>query len=596
MDEMRGPDLAPLAREAHLLQPVLERAQTNPDRVVAGYFEDGALVDVTAKEFADRVMTMAKGLIASGVATGDRVAIMSHTRIEWPLFDYAILAAGGVTVPIYETSSAEQVQWILSDSEAVMLVVETAEMRAIYDSVADAAPLCREALVIDDGAAGELTTRGEHVDDDDLGARIGRITIDDLATIIYTSGTTGRPKGCVLTHGNLRTNVLQNLDALQSMLGEDERSLLFLPLAHSLAKIIMLVGFEYGIDVVFATTIERLQQELPVAKPTMVVSVPRVFEKIFNAAEHKARAEHKGAIFEHSAKIATKWSTEQAEGHVHAWTNFEHTIYGKLVYAKLQEVFGGELRFAFSGGGPLGERLTHFYNGIGVKVFEGYGLTETSPTLTVNREDAWTPGTVGRPVAGTTIRIAPDGEILAKGPQVFSGYWHNDLATAETFDDEGWFKTGDIGVLDDDGFLRITGRKKELIVTAAGKNVAPAPLEDRIRAHELVSQAVVVGDGKPFIAAMIAIDEEAFADWAAHHAQPGLAVADLVDDPDLRAEIQKAVDEANLSVSHAEAIKRFVILPHDLTIDAGELTPTLKVRRAIVEKTYAHLIDALYNS
>jgi long-chain acyl-CoA synthetase len=388
--------------------------------------------------------------------------------------------------------------------------------------------------------------------------------------------------------------VLQNLDAVEEMLTAEEVSLLFLPLAHTLTKIIALVGMEWGVTLAFATDIAHLQEELPLARPTMIVAVPRVFEKVFNGARHKATAGGHEGIFDKAEEVAIRWSEDHAAGKHRPITGIEHAVFDRLVYRKLKAAFGGRMRFAFSGGGPLGERLTHFFNGIGVRIFEGYGLTETSPTLTVNQADAWKPGTVGRPLPGTTIRIAPDGEILAKGPQVFQGYWHADQATAEVFDEDGWFLTGDIGELDGDGYLRITGRKKELIVTAAGKNVAPAPLEDRLRAHPLVSQAVVVGDQRPFVAAMLALDEDAVNEWAVDHGRPDASYTDMVDDEALLADLQLAVDDANSSVSRAESIRKFAVLPHDLSIDAGELTPTLKVRRSVVAKTYEHVIDDLY--
>jgi long-chain acyl-CoA synthetase len=327
----------------------------------------------------------------------------------------------------------------------------------------------------------------------------------------------------------------------------------------------------------------------------MVVAVPRVFEKVFNGAQRKAHAEGHGGIFDRAADVAIRWSKQPVWGR-HPITGLAHAALTPLVYRKLQAVFGGRMRFAVSGGGPLGERLTHFFDGVGVKIFEGYGLTETSPTLTVNREDAWKPGTVGIPLAATSIRIADDGEILAKGPQVFQGYWRNEAATEETFDDDGWFRTGDVGVIDEDGFLRITGRKKELIVTASGKNVAPAPLEDRLRAHPLISQAVVVGDARPFIAALITLDPEAIVHWADAHGTGAVPISELAQNADVRAAIQAAVDDANRSVSRAESIREFELLPADLTLDAGELTPTLKVRRAIVDKHYDEVIERMYAS
>ncbi|MGH9085391.1 MAG: AMP-dependent synthetase/ligase [Acidimicrobiales bacterium] len=588
-----GPDMAPLPTTASLLEPVVRRATEEPAHPLASVRRGDAFVEVSARDFYEQVRAVAKGFIAAGVEPGDRVVLMSHTRLEWLVTDFAIMAAGAVSVPAYETSSAEQVQWILADSGAVLAVVETPAMRTMVDEVRQDTA-CREAFTIDIGGLDELAARGRDVADTTLDGRIGAITTDQIASIVYTSGTTGRPKGCKLTHASLRTNVMQNIESVRSMLGPNEVTLLFLPLAHTLTKIIALVGLEWGVTLAFATDVAHLQEELALARPTMVVAVPRVFEKVFNSARHKAAAEGHEAIFHKAEQVAISWSEGRTAGHHHPVTSVEHALFDKLVYQKIQAAFGGRMRFAFSGGGPLGERLTHFFNGIGVRIFEGYGLTETSPTLTINSADAWKPGTVGRPLGGTSILIAADGEILAKGPQVFQGYWHADAATAEVFTDDGWFRTGDIGELDDDGYLRITGRKKELIVTAAGKNVAPAPLEDRLRAHPLVSQAVVVGDQRPFIAAMLALDEEALHEWAADHGKAEGDDARVLEDIELLDELQLAVDDANRSVSRAESIRKFAVLPHDLTIDAGELTPTLKVRRAVVAKAYADVLEDLY--
>lgn len=594
MIEATGPTLPPLAEGAHLLEPVLRHGRDSSGQAVAAYRDGDRFVDVSAAELVSRIRDLAKGLIASGVAPGDRVALMSATRLEWLVIDYAILATGGATVPIYETSSAEQVHWILTDSEATMAIFETPAMTQLYTKAAVTAPDCREALTITEGGLEELARRGADVSDADLDARLAGLTVEDLATIIYTSGTTGRPKGCMLTHRNLRSNVIQSSQVLEGSVAGDDVTLLFLPLAHVLAKIIALVCVEKGAKICFATGTTRLLEEMPMAKPTMLVSVPRVFEKVYNGASHKAHSEGKGAIFDKAAEVATDWSVAQSSGRRRLVLNVEHTAFDKLVYGKIRAAFGGRLRLSFSGGGPLGERLTHFFHGIGVRILEGYGLTETSPTLTANRSDAWKPGTVGRPVAGTSIKIAADGEILAKGPQVFQGYWHNPAATAEVFTEDGWFRTGDVGELDDEGYLRITGRAKDLIVTAAGKNVAPAPLEDRLRAHALISQAVVVGERRPFIAALLALDEEALAQWAADNKAPGSTAAELADNAALRSVLQAAVDDANQSVSRAESIRKFAILPRDLTIADSEVTPTLKVRRSTVEKTYADVIEALY--
>jgi long-chain acyl-CoA synthetase len=589
MNEFEGGPFAALPPEAHLLRPLLDLAERDPAMPIAARREGDRFVELSVRELVDRVRALAKGLVAHGVSAGDRVALMAHTRLEWMEVDYAILLAGAVTVPIYDTSSPEQVDWILSDSGAVLTVVESSAMRATVEELSD-----RHVVTIEEGGLDQLARDGVDVGDDVLEQRLAALRADDLATIVYTSGTTGRPKGCMLTHRNLRTNVAQTQDAIGAALRDGDSALLFLPLAHSLTKINALFGLESGIRAAFATDVAHVPEELAMTRPTLICAVPRIFEKVYNSARHRAHDEHKGWIFDRAADVAIRWSQERTAGRLRPWTKVAHALFDPIVYAKIRAALGGNLRLAYSGGGPLGERLTHFFAGIGLDIYEGYGLTETSPALTVNRPGAWKPGTVGQPLAGTTIRIAPDGEILAKGPQVFSGYWRNPEATAATFDADGWFLTGDIGELDDEGYLRITGRKKELLVTAAGKNVAPAPLEDRLRTHELISQAVVIGDARPFIAALVTIDDVAFVEWAGAHGHEGKTIADLRDAEELRAEVQAAVDEANRSVSRAESIRQFAILPRDLTIEDDELTPTLKVRRAAVHKAYADVIDAIY--
>ena len=589
MNEFEGKPFNALPPDAHLLRPLLDLAARAPEMRMAAKRAGDHFVDVSTGEFVARARALAKGLVANGVGAGDRVALMAHTRLEWMEVDYAILFAGAVTVPIYDTSSAEQVDWILADSGAVLIVVETPTMGAIVEELSD-----RHVVTIEEGGLEQLERDGSGVSDAILDERVEAVRADDLATIVYTSGTTGRPKGCMLTHRNLRTNVAQTQDAIGPALRDGDSALLFLPLAHSLTKINALFGVESGLRAAFATDVAHVPEELAMTRPTLICAVPRIFEKVYNSARRRAHDEHKGWIFDRAADVAIRWSQERTEGRLRPWTRAAHTVFDPLVYKKIRAALGGNLRLAYSGGGPLGERLTHFFAGIGLDIYEGYGLTETSPALTVNKPGAWKPGTVGQPLAGTTIRIAPDGEILAKGPQVFSGYWRNPDATAATFDADGWFLTGDIGELDDEGYLRITGRKKELLVTAAGKNVAPAPLEDRLRSHELISQAVVVGDARPFIAALVTIDDVAFVEWAGAHGQAGMSIADLRDADALRAEVQAAVDDANRSVSRAESIRQFAILPRDLTIEDDELTPTLKVRRAAVHKSYADVIDSIY--
>ncbi len=598
--EVSGPAFEGVDADANLLRPLQRLLETDPDRVIAVERQGDDLAERTARQIADQVRAAAKGLVACGVEPGDRVALMSHTRLEWMIADLAIMTAGAVTVPVYETSSAEQLDWILQDSGAVVAIVESDDLRALHDSVRDQAPSCREVFTIEtiDGIAGleRLAELGAAVDDAEIDRRTAALGADDLATIIYTSGTTGRPKGCMLTHRNLCANVAQVVDAIGSEIGPGDRGLLFLPLAHSLTKGTLLFCLDIGVPTGFTADIAHLPDELAVVRPSVIAAVPRIFEKVHNSAHHRAHTTRKGPIFDRAESVAVRWSKQRHDATVKPWTAAEHWLYERLVYAKLRHALGGEMRLAFSGGGPLGERLTHFFDGAGVSIYEGYGLTETSPTLTINRPGAWRPGSVGRPVAGTTIRIADDGEILAKGPQVFGGYWRNPTATAEVFDDDGWFCTGDIGDIDDDGFVRITGRKKEILVTSAGKNVAPAPLEDRLRAHPLVSQAVVLGDQRPFISALVTIDEEAFTDWANEHGLERATVGDLVASDELRAVVGVAVADANTSVSRAESIREFVILPRDLTIEDGELTPTLKVRRAVVLARYEAAIGSIYGS
>jgi long-chain acyl-CoA synthetase len=541
---------------------------------------------------------VARGLIAAGIAPGDRIGLMSRTRYEWTLIDYAIWTIGAVTVPIYETSSAEQVAWILSDSGAVACVVETPQHRAAVDEARAQSPVLDHVWEIDGErpAVADLVGAGAAVDAAEADRRRGAVRADDVATIIYTSGTTGRPKGCVLTHRNMLFDISNALPGLSDLIHEGARTLLFLPLAHSFARLIQIAVVQARCTMRHSADVKNLVGDLREFKPTFVLSVPRVFEKVFTTAKHRAHADGKGAIFDRAERIAIAWSeAHERGGRPGPLLSAQHTVFDKLVYGKLRDALGGDCKACISGGAPLGERLAHFFRGIGVTIFEGYGLTETSPGSAINLQNAVRIGTVGRPLPGVTIRIADDGEILIRGEHVFQGYWNNSEATAEALDGEGWFHTGDLGELDDDGYLRITGRKKELIVTAGGKNVAPAVLEDRLRAHPLISQSVVVGDRQPFIAALVTIDPDAFPSWRDGAGKPASAtVESLRDDADLRGEVRKAVDEANLAVSKAEAIREFRILPRDFTEATGELTPSMKVKRNVVLKEYADEIASIY--
>ena len=595
MQEYSTPPAIELPSGAALTDAVRDRAASSPDAVVFTRKVDGRWAPVSAKEFETEVRALAAGLVEQGVAAGDRVGLMSKTRYEWTLCDYAIWTAGGVTVPIYETSSAEQVQWNLGDSGAVGVIVESPAHEATVDSVRAELPDLTGVWQIDAGGLEELAAAGRSVTEQQLEERRDTVTPDSLATIIYTSGTTGQPKGCELTHGNLLTICRAPRSMLPELFGDRGSTLLFLPLAHVFARFVQIACLESGVRLGHTADIKNLLPDLGSFSPTFLLSVPRVFEKVYNSAMQKAHADGKGAIFDRAERIAIAYSEALDTGRPGPLLALQHTLFDRLVYGKLRAVMGGKIEYAVSGGAPLGTRLGHFVRGIGITILEGYGLTETSAPSTVNLPESLRIGTVGQPLPGTTIRIAADGEVLVRGAQVFRGYWHNDAATADAVVD-GWFHTGDIGELDEDGFLRITGRKKELIVTAGGKNVAPAVLEDRLRAHPLVSQCMVVGDQKPFIACLVTLDAEAVPAWVASNGKPeSTTAADLVDDPDLLAEVQKAVDEANLAVSKAEAIREFAVLPQDWTEEDGQMTPSLKLKRSVVLQQHTADVERLYS-
>jgi long-chain acyl-CoA synthetase len=586
-----------IADDANLTDAVVGHAAEQPNQVIFERKIDGAWVPVTAKQFADEVTSVAAGLIASGIQPGERVCIMSSTRYEWTLIDYAIWTAGAVPVPIYETSSSEQVQWIVSDSGAVGVFLESASHRASYDEVGAQLSSVRNIWSIDDGAIEELLAAGKGISEHDIEQRRRTLGPESLATIIYTSGTTGRPKGCELTHRNFLFDATSTTEGLDELFGDDQSTLLFLPLAHVFARIIQVGCVQSGVRMGHTADIKNLMPDLALFKPTFILSVPRVFEKVYNTSKQRAHADGKGKIFDLAETVAIEYS-KSLDGSPLKRAVYElpHRLFDTLVYSKLRAALGGRTHGAISGGAPLGARLGHFYRGCGIPIYEGYGLTETTAGATVNRPGAMKVGSVGRPIPGCTVRIAEDGEILLKGGNVFGGYYKNSAATSEALDHDGWFHTGDIGKLDDEGYLTITGRKKELIVTAGGKNVAPAVLEDRLRANALVSQVLVVGDEKPFIGALVTIDEEAFPAWKAAHGKPATAtVADLAEDADLRADIQSAIVETNKAVSKAEAIKAFRILGDDWTVENGRLTPSLKVKRNVVLEDYAADVDAIYS-
>ncbi|MGD0686056.1 MAG: long-chain fatty acid--CoA ligase [Streptosporangiaceae bacterium] len=603
MRSYSAPAVTAVAESATLADVVFTRARREPAAVMLRKrTAAGQWLDVTTSAFRDEVTALARGIIAAGIEPGDRIALMSRTRYEWTLIDYAIWAAGAATVPVYETSSAEQVEWMLGDSGARAVFAETSSHAAAIDGVrGKLATLDLGIWQIDELDA--LTARGTQVSEDQLAQRRRQRGAADLATIIYTSGTTGRPKGCALTHRNLLADVRNAVDGSLPEIFDTPGSstLLFLPLAHSFARVIQVGCLESGAVLGHWPDSSTLVQGLAEFRPSFLLAVPRVFEKVYNGAQQQAAASRaKSAIFSAAAEASIAWSKAAGGGAaggsgVGTGLRLRHAVFDRLVYAKLRAAVGGRVRYSVSGGAALGDRLGHFFRGAGLTVLEGYGLTETSAAATVNKPGRNKIGTVGMPLPGVTVRIADDGEILISGPNIFSGYWQNPGATTDVLDGDGWLHSGDIGELDEEGFLRVTGRKKELIVTAGGKNVAPAVLEDRIRAHPLVSQCMVVGDGRPFIACLVTLDTDALGFWNERHGRPASAgPADLASDPELIAEIQEAVDDANKAVSRAESIRKFTILDSDFTEQNGRLTPSLKVRRSVVAKDFAAEIEALY--
>ena len=594
MAEFAVPLLVPLATSGNLSGLVVRQADQLPHRALFSRRAQGRWQDVTAEEFRAEVEQVARGLIAAGIKVGDRVALMAKTRYEWTLVDFAIWTAGAVTVPVYETSSSEQVAWILSDSGAVACVVETPAHARTVARVQGEIPSLVDVWQIDAGGLDDLIAAGAEVSDGDLTARRTAAGPDDLATIIYTSGTTGRPKGCELTHQNfmsLTDNAVARLSEV--VCAPNASTLLFLPLAHIFARFIQVLSLSAGARVGHSSDVKNLLADLADFQPTYLLSVPRVFEKIYNSSEQKAEAAGKGKIFHLAADTAVQWSKAQDAGSTGVPLRLRHAVFDKLVYAKIRAAMGGQIRYNVSGGAPLGERLGHFYRGAGITVLEGYGLTETTAPTTVNTPELTKVGSVGPPLPGVSVRVADDGEVLIKGPHVLRGYWNNPEATAAAFVD-GWFASGDLGQLDADGYLRITGRKKEILVTSGGKNVAPAVLEDRLRAHPLVSQTIVVGDGKPFIGALVTLDPDMLPIWLTNNGIPPMTLEQAASDDAVQGEIQKAVDHANKAVSTAESIRRFRLLAVDFTEEAGYMTPSLKLKRSVVMRDFAHEVDELY--
>lgn len=594
--------LADMPAGSNITDILLARHRLDPEAALYARKKDGVWTDVSAAELLGQVCALAKGLVAAGLRPGERIAVMSKTRYEWTLVDLAGWFAGAVVVPIYETSSAHQVQWILQDSEAAAVFAEDAAKEEVVREAA--AGLDRELPVYRmsgaDSGLDALRTAGTGVADEELERVRSLATLEDPASLVYTSGTTGRPKGCIITHGNFAELALNTTEFLPEILkAPGARSLMFLPLAHVLARAVQVICLAAGVKMGHTANMGELIEDLGSYRPTFLLVVPRVFEKVYATAQQKARADGKGRIFDAAAATAVAYSracdarrrgTGPGPGLL---LKARRAVFNRLVYARLRAAFGGEVRYAVSGASALNPRLSHFFNGVGVPVLEGYGLTESTAPAAVNPPEANRIGTVGLPLPGTIIRIADDGEVLIKGIGITPGYFHNDEANREAFTD-GFFRTGDLGTLDDDGYLSITGRKKDLLVTAGGKNVAPGPLEDALREHQLVAQAVVVGEGRPYVAALLGLDPEGLAGWLAAAGRDPLDLDAAAADPAVLAELQRAVDGANRLVSRAEQIRRFAVLHGELTEESGHLTPSLKLKRGQVVEDFAREVDALY--
>lgn len=596
---MKSYDIDPIVvsgNSTNITDLLVDRVASNPKLpLFATEQVDGTWHDITAEEFLAQVSAVAKGLIASGIQPGQAVAIMSKTRYEWTVIDFAIWFAGAISVPIYESSSPTQMHWILSDSDSVAVFLETAEHLERFESIKASVPLARQVWRLDEDAIELLVQRGHDVDNETLEQRRTRAGLYDLATIIYTSGTTGVPKGCELLHRGFVELSKNAMLEIPEVLQTGRSTLLFLPLAHVFARFVEVLAIHVGVKVGHKADAKDVGPAMVSFKPDFLLAVPRVFEKVYNAAEQKAEAGGKGDIFRKAAVTAIEYAKQREElGQVNLKLKAQHAIFNVLVYRKIRAAMGGKLRYAISGGAPLGARLGLFFAGIGLTVLEGYGLTETTAPAMIARPSQIKIGKIGRTLPGCGVKIAADGEILLRGNNIMRGYWRNPQATADAFDGD-WFRTGDIGELDSDGFLSITGRKKELIVTAGGKNVAPAGLEDPLRAHPLIGQVVVVGDKKPFVSALVSLDSEMLPTWLRNHGgNDQLTIEQAATDPIVLKEVQTAIDKVNLNFSTAESIRKFVIINAELTEGSGHLTPSLKIKREAVARDFAKEIAELY--
>ncbi|MCN9242633.1 AMP-dependent synthetase/ligase [Streptomyces sp. RY43-2] len=608
MREFTNPPSTSAPPVGGLADAVFDHAREDPHRVALGRKdEEGRWREVTAAEFRDEVLALAKGLLADGVRFGDRVAIMCRTRYEWTLFDYALWTIGAQVVPVYPTSSAEQVSWMLHDAQATAAMVEHEDHAMTIATVIDRLPHLRRLWQLDAGALQELYEAGARIDDEVVHRHRRAVTPDSTATVIYTSGTTGRPKGCVFSHGNFMfetdTVIERWKPVFHSRKGDEAATLLFLPLAHVFGRMVQVAAIRGRVRVGHQPQLraEALLPDLAAFRPTFFLAVPYIFEKVFDAARRKAEKEGRSGPFEKAVEVAVAYA-EALEAK--AWgtgpgpsaaLRMQHQFFDKVVYAKLRAAMGGRVRQAMSGGSAMDRRLGLFFAGAGVQIYEGYGLTESTAAATANPPERTRYGTVGQAIPGTTVHIAEDGEVWLRGGHVFQGYLNNPVATAEVLHD-GWLATGDLGSLDEDGYLTITGRKKEILVTSGGKSVSPGPLEERVREHPLVAQCIVVGNDRPYVAALITLDADAVEHWSQMRGKPGLPPEQLVHDPDLETEVRRAVVAANTLVSKAESIRTFRVLAHQFTEEQGLLTPSLKLKRKAIENAYATEVEALYTT
>jgi len=595
--EFDVPRIVPADPSANATDLLVARVKATPDRALFSLpTADGGWSDLSAKEFLAQVTALAKGFVAEGIEPGDKIGLMCKTRYEWTLIDFAAWFAGAVLVPIYETSAPSQILWNLADSGAVAMITETADHFARFDEIRSDVPAVARAWKIDLDDLGKLAAAGSQVSDDEIERRRNLATGSDLATLIYTSGTTGKPKGCVITHSNFVELTRNAQKAIPEVVNPDSSTLLFITLAHIFARYISVLAVHGGVKVGHQPDTKLLLPSMASFQPTFLLAVPRVFEKVYNSSEQKAESGGRGGIFRKAAAVAIAHSKALDAGKVPLSLALQFALYDRLVLSKIRAALGGRVKYAVSGSAPLGLRLGHFYRSLGLTILEGYGLTETTAPVSVNLASHFKIGKVGPPLPGNTVRIADDGEIQVKGICVFAGYWNNDAATKATFDGE-WFKTGDIGQFDDEGYLEITGRKKELIVTAGGKNVSPATLEDPIRANPIIGQVVVVGDQKPFISALVTLDPEMLPAWLKNHSlDPEMSLGEAAKNDHVVAEVQGAVDAANAHVSRAESIRKFAILDVDLTEASGHLTPKLSIKRNVILQDFADVIDGMYST